>query len=70
MTTPCPLDDSYYRCAICGGIFAKAWTDEEARIEYEVTMPLAAERGDDVAEVCEGCYQSFIAWAGRMELGL
>ena len=44
-----------YKCAICGGIFEKGWTDEEAIKEMkdnfgkEMTV-------DDCGLVCDDCY--------------
>ena len=45
-----------YRCAQCGGIFDKGWTDEEARAEQEDNGWL--EIPDDfMAVVCDDCYK-------------
>ena len=30
-----PLLADEYRCAMCGGVFKKAWTDEEVEAEQE-----------------------------------
>jgi hypothetical protein len=48
----------------CGGTFAKVWTDEEARAEYQQTF--ADIPADEPIEVvCENCYQQIMAWAER-----
>lgn len=57
-----------YTCAHCGGVYSKGWSDEEARAEYEATMPQAVERGDEVAVVCDDCYRPILEWARRTGL--
>jgi hypothetical protein len=57
-----------YTSARCGGVYTKGWSDEEARAEYEATMPRAAKRGDEEAMVCDGCYQPILEWARRTGL--
>jgi DNA-directed RNA polymerase subunit RPC12/RpoP len=47
----------YYRCAHCGGIFEKGWTDEEAMAEQKEDLP-----GVPLSEcelVCDDCYKQF-----------
>lgn len=56
-------DTGTFTCAVCGGTFPKAWTDEEALAEYEATMPNAAARGDAVVLVCGVCYTPVVEFA-------
>lgn len=52
--------DDEYTCAGCGATFKTTWTDQEA-------MAQAAENGfteaDDLAIVCEDCYQQIMGGA-------
>lgn len=46
-----------YQCAMCGGIFEKAISDEQAAKEYiEAFGPVLAMDNYDV--VCDDCYQN------------
>lgn len=52
------------RCAQCGVVFEKAWSDEEARAEQNANgFNDMAE--DDLCVVCDDCYQEI---AGRLGL--
>jgi uncharacterized protein with PIN domain len=51
---PSHLDDNEYRCAACGGIFEKGWSDEEAAGELASTFKVPA---DDCSLVCDDCYK-------------
>jgi hypothetical protein len=47
----------YYKCAHCGGIFEKGWTDEEAMAEQKEDLP-----GVPLSEcelVCDDCCKQF-----------
>ena len=44
-----------YKCAMCGGIFLKGWSDEEA-IEEAKGIGMSLEEMTDDALVCEDCY--------------
>jgi len=59
-----------YTCANCEGVFIKAWSDEEARAEYEATEPNAAARSDVTDVICDDCYRKFMAWAAREGIDL
>ena len=54
----------HYHCAICGGVFAFAWSDEEAQAE---ARSKGIDPNDDCVVVCEDCYQQ-TRW-GRHEGG-
>ena len=49
-----------YKCAGCGGVFEKGWTDEDAEREQEGngwgSMP-----DSEMAVVCDDCYQKLFA---------
>lgn len=49
-----------YKCAQCGGVFEKGWTDEDAEREREgngwKSMP-----DSEMAVVCDDCYQKLFA---------
>jgi hypothetical protein len=48
-----------YTCAHCGGTFVKGWTDEEANAE--AAEAFAPSELEDVALVCEDCWQAMRA---------
>lgn len=49
-----------YKCDVCGKVYLKGQTDEEARAEYEQNFPQT--QGDEKAVVCDDCYQRLMAW--------
>lgn len=55
--TDLPADK--FKCAYCGGVFDKEWTDAEAKAELETNF------GDwpveECAVVCDDCYEKFFA---------
>ena len=55
-----PLLPDEYRCAMCGGVFKTAWTDEEARAEQEANGWGSISQ-EDCVTVCDDCYQQMIA---------
>lgn len=59
-----------FTCDHCRGVYTRGWSDEEARAEYEATMPEAVKRGDEEATVCDDCYQAILEWAQRTGLQL
>lgn len=59
-----------FECGNCHGVFLKGQTDEEARAEYEMAMPQAAQRGDEEDVVCDDCYRQIMAWAKREGIDL
>lgn len=48
------LGPGQFRCASCGGVFDKAWSDEEAEEEREELFPGVASK--DCAVVCGVCF--------------
>lgn len=51
-----------YTCAKCGETFTCGWSDAEAEAEYRANFPELADRPVDGANVCDDCYQQFMAW--------
>jgi hypothetical protein len=49
-------------CASCGMTFRKAWSDAEARAEYEENFPTTAASTEPTETVCEDCYRQILAW--------
>ncbi len=59
--SPPPLAENEYRCAECGGIFVKGWSDEEAAAEANERLPgLMEANEEDRVMVCDDCYKSII----------
>lgn len=50
-----PLQPNEYRCAMCGHIYTKAITDEEAMAETQAHWPGVTQ--EDCAVLCDDCYQ-------------
>lgn len=46
-----------YRCAACGGVFEKGWTEDEARGELADTFAIPVE---DCEIVCDDCYNEIM----------
>lgn len=46
-----------YECAMCGGVFEKAWSEEEARAEYVNNFGTTVAESDDGVIVCDDCYK-------------
>lgn len=54
-------------CAVCEGVFSKAWSDEDAIAETRAAY------GDEIADnveetcevLCEDCHQSYLEWMKR-----
>lgn len=53
------LGPDEFRCAGCGGIFPKGWTDREADAEYERNFGMAPTPEDDEI-LCDDCYALFL----------
>ena len=53
-----------YTCSVCKGVFAKAWSDEEAVAETRAMY------GDEIADsieetcavTCDDCHKEFLEW--------
>lgn len=50
-----------YRCEMCGGIFEKGWTDEEALEEYKNIFGEEATIANDNYVVCDDCYHLVVS---------
>lgn len=57
-------DDNTFTCAVCGGTFPKAWTDEEAE-EEAVRAGFGDVPAEERALVCDVCYPIVMALNGH-----
>lgn len=55
------MKDNEYECAMCGGVFEKGWTDEEAA--KELSEVFIGYTPDDSELVCDDCYRKFMEHA-------
>lgn len=52
-----------FTCEKCDLVFEKAWSDDEARNEYDRNFPEVANLpADQLGLVCDNCYKAFNAW--------
>lgn len=51
------MKDNEFKCAMCGGVFEKSLTDEEAFEEYKKNFPEEAAKSDEHDIVCDDCYK-------------
>lgn len=58
-----------FRCGVCGGVFTKAWSDEESLAEHRETFG-EPPPPEDRAHICDECYPRFLTWAKRQGLTL
>lgn len=56
------MKDNEYKCSACGGVFEKAWTDEEAQTEYAQTFDNNTE---NQVIVCDDCYNQIMNFHGH-----
>ena len=49
------MEDNEYQCALCGGIFQKVWSDDEANAEYAELFP--DQQDEPMEVVCENCFK-------------
>lgn len=49
------MKNNEYKCAVCGEIYEKGWSDEEAK--EELKQNFGDYKEDDCAVVCDDCYQ-------------
>jgi hypothetical protein len=54
------MSDDSFRCAICGGVFIKGRTDEEALTEMRGNFGDLPETERGV--ICDDCYPEFMVW--------
>lgn len=58
---PAPTNAADFRCECCGGVYIKAWTDEEAKEEADAYFPPEEEK----ATVCPDCYKTIMTRATK-----
>jgi hypothetical protein len=51
-----------FQCDICGGVFAKGRSDEEAMAEVERDMGPDPDGSGLHGVLCDECYESFLKW--------
>lgn len=50
------MEPNEYKCAMCGGVFEKEWSDEEAKAEQE-DNGWGDIADEDMEIVCDDCYK-------------
>ena len=50
------LANNEYRCAVCGGVYLKGWSDSEAEDELSDVFPGISK--DECDLVCDDCYKA------------
>ncbi len=50
--------DNTFECVVCGGVFEKGWTEEEALSELSETFPGIPQ--DECSVVCDDCYKRMV----------
>jgi rubredoxin len=53
------MTENTYKCAACGGVFEKAWSDEEAIKESTALWENLSEEESEV--ICDSCFQGAMA---------
>lgn len=46
-----------FTCALCHGVFEKAWADDEADAEYRARFPDSVKAEDPIETICDDCYK-------------
>lgn len=46
-------------CAACGGVYEKAWTDQDAAEEFDAVFP--DEEIENAEVVCDDCFRAMMA---------
>ena len=54
------MKNNEYKCAMCGGVFEKGWTDEEAIDECKENFSEEIVTAGDLETVCDDCYQKIL----------
>ena len=57
MTTATELKSNEYKCAACGNVYEKGWSDEEAQAELEQDFP--GFKTEDCGIICDDCHKKF-----------
>jgi len=47
-----------FTCGLCGGVFDKGWSDEEAEAEKQEHWPRAVAHEEVFAVVCDDCHRA------------
>jgi hypothetical protein len=53
------MNNKYFQCAMCKGVFEKAWSDEEAKAERKENFGSDVQPTD--ALICDVCYREMVA---------
>jgi len=53
------MRNNEFKCECCGGIFEKAWSDEECEDEWMKNFPAHHDKPRSL--VCDDCYKILIA---------
>ncbi len=53
------MESNEYKCDNCGGVFTKAWADEDAKEEYAAIFGRYVSEDDGI--VCEDCYNRIMS---------
>lgn len=53
------IGGKFFRCACCGGVFEKGWSEEEAEAEMQSHFPGA--KKEDCETVCDQCHHKLMA---------
>ena len=53
------MKENEYQCAMCGKVYKKKWSDEEAWEEHDSNFP--GESHETAAIVCDDCYKKMVA---------
>jgi len=49
------MKEREFKCELCGGVFEKEWSDEEAKEEYERNFK--EYKNEPTAIICDDCYR-------------
>lgn len=56
--TKAEIGPNQYQCSVCGGIFDKGWSDEQAVEELKKNFSGSGDP-DDCDILCDDCYKKF-----------
>jgi hypothetical protein len=59
----------WFKCANCGGIWMKEWSDEECAKEYKENFPNDPNREWPIELICSDCYKEFKPWLDDLTPG-
>lgn len=52
------MEANEYRCEMCGEVFKKGWSDEQAKEEYKKNFNMEVKEDDGI--VCDDCYNKMM----------